>query len=467
MNASSHLSRRTWLRRTACGFGAMALHNLVSAATNPLAARVPGMVPKAKRVIFLFMQGGPSQPDLFDPKEYIRRMHGTKISAPINPNELRVGTDKFLALATQSPVRPRGDSGMMISDLLPHTASIADDICMLRAMHADNNQHAPASLQFHTGVTADVRPSMGSWISYGLGTENQNLPSFITIHPEPDVRGYGSAFLPAAHQGTKVIIPQGDKQPAIDYLSDPSANPGVQRQRLDFVQRMNRRLLEKARVDARMEGMIESMEIAFRMQSSTPELVDLSGESDATKKLYGIGEKTTDKHGRACLLARRLSEAGVRFVQVTMTGWDHHGDIRSALPKTCAEIDQPCAALIKDLKARGLLDDTLVIWSGEFGRTPWSQDLSGTSPIEKHGREHQPESFCTWMAGAGIRRGFTFGETDDFGFRPVSGKVHLHDLHATILHQLGLDHEKLTWRHMGRDFRLTDVYGDVVKKILA
>jgi hypothetical protein len=467
MTAPSHLSRRTWLRHTACGFGAMALHNLVRAATIPLAARVPGMVPKAKRVIFLFMQGGPSQPDLFDPKDYIARMHGKTISAPINPNELRVGTDKFLALATQSPVRPRGDSGMMISDLMPHTASIADEICMLRAMHADNNQHAPASLQFHTGVTADVRPSMGSWISYGLGTENQNLPSFITIHPEPDVRTYGSAFLPAAHQGTKVIIPQSDKQPPIDYLSDPSANPAVQRQRLDFVQRMNRRLLQKAEVDARMEGMIESMEIAFRMQSSTPRLVDLSGETEATRKLYGIGEKTTDKHGRACLLARRLSEAGVRFVQVTMTGWDHHGDIRNALPRSCAETDQPCAALIKDLKSHGLLDDTLVIWSGEFGRTPWSQDLSGTSPIEKHGREHQPESFCTWMAGAGIKRGFTFGETDDFGFRPVSGKVHLHDLHATILHQLGLDHEKLTWRHMGRDFRLTDVYGNVVKKILA
>jgi hypothetical protein len=467
MNASSHLSRRTWLRRTACGFGAMALHNLVSAATGPLAARVPGMVPEAKRVIFLFMQGGPSQPDLFDPKDYIRRMHGKTISAPINTNELRVGTDKFLALATQSPVRPRGDSGMMISDLLPHTASIADDICMLRAMHADNNQHAPASLQFHTGVTADVRPSMGSWISYGLGTENQNLPSFITIHPDSDVRSYGSAFLPAAHQGTKVIIPQDGKQPSIDYLSDPSANPAVQRQRLDFVQRMNRHLLQRAEVDARMEGMIESMEIAFRMLSSTPELVDLSGESEATKKLYGIGEKATDKHGRACLLARRLSEAGVRFVQVTMNGWDHHGDIRNALPNSCAATDQPCAALIKDLKSRGLLDDTLVIWSGEFGRTPWSQDLSGTSPIEKHGREHQPESFCTWMAGAGIKRGFTYGETDDFGFRPVSGKVHLHDLHATILHQLGLDHEKLTWRHMGRDFRLTDVYGDVVKKILA
>lgn len=467
MKTTAPLSRRSWLRRTACGFGALALHDLVRAAQSPLAMRSPPLPAKAKRVIFLFMQGGPSQPDLFDPKDYIKRMHGKTISAPVNANELRVGTDKFLALATQREVRPRGQSGMRISDLLPHTATIADEICLLRAMHADNNQHAPASLQFHTGVTADVRPSMGSWISYGLGTENQNLPSFITIHPDSDVRLYGSGFLPAAHQGTKVVIPQGDKQPPIDYLNDPSGNPMVQRQRLDFVQRMNHRLLQQAEVDARMEGMIESMEIAFRMQTATPELVDLAGESDATKKLYGIGEKATDKNGRACLLARRLSEAGVRFVQVTMGGWDHHGNIREALPNSCAATDQPCAALVKDLKSRGLLDDTLVIWSGEFGRTPWSQDLSGTSPIEKHGREHQPESFCTWMAGGGIKRGFTFGETDDFGFRPVSGKVHLHDLHATILHQLGMDHEKLTWRHLGRDFRLTDVYGNVVKELLA
>ena len=461
------ISRRTWLQRTATGFGALALHDLVSAAQSPLATRAPHMPAKAKRVIFLFMSGGPSQPDLFDPKSYIKRMHGKTISAPINTNELRVGTDKFLALATQRDVRPRGQSGMMISDLLPHTASIADEICLLRAMHADNNQHQPAALQFHTGVTADVRPSMGSWISYGLGAENQNLPNFISIHPDSDTRLYGSGFLPAAHQGTKVVIPQSDKQSPIDYLANVSGDAKTQRARIDFTQHMNRRLLQRAEVDARMEGMIESMEIAFRMQSATPELVDIANESEATKKLYGIGEKATDKNGRACLLARRLSEAGVRFVQVTMGGWDHHGDIRNALPKSCGETDQPCAALIKDLKSRGLLDDTLVVWSGEFGRTPWSQDLSGTSPIEKHGREHQPESFCTWMAGGGIKSGFTLGETDDFGFRPVSGKVHLHDLHATILHQLGLDHEKLTWRHVGRDYRLTDVYGNVVKEILA
>lgn len=308
---------------------------------------------------------------------------------------------------------------------------------------------------------------MGSWISYGLGSENRNLPSFVTIHPDSDVRLYGSSFIPAAHQGTKVVIPGGERDSPIDDLTDPAADPAAQRQRIDFVQRMNRRLLDQTGADARMEGMIEAMEVAFRMQAATPDLVDLSKESQSTKKLYGVGEAVTDKNARACLLARRLSEAGVRFVQVTMGGWDHHGNIREALPKSCAATDRPCAALVKDLKSRGLLEDTLVIWSGEFGRTPWSQDLSGTSPIDKHGREHQPESFCTWMAGGGIRPGFTYGETDEFGFRPVSGKVHLHDLHATILHQLGLDHEKLTWPHLGRDFRLTDVYGNVVKEILA
>lgn len=461
------LTRRAWLRHSAAGFGALALHDILHAASSPLATRAPRFPAKAKRVIFLFMAGGPSQPDLFDPKDYIARMHGKTISAPVNANELRVGTDKFLALAAHGGVRPRGASGMMISDLMPHTASIADEICLLRAMHSDNNQHQPAALQFHTGVTADVRPSMGSWISYGLGTENQNLPGFVTIHPDADTRLYGSGFLPAAHQGTRVIIPQDDKQSPIDYLADISSDAKTQRARIDFTQRMNRRLLQQVDADARMEGMIESMEVAFRMQTATPELMDLSSESEATRKLYGIGDKTADKNARACLLARRLSEAGVRFVQVTMGGWDHHGNIRDALPKSCAASDQPCAALIKDLKSRGLLEDTLVIWSGEFGRTPWSQDLSGTSPIEKHGREHQPESFCTWLAGGGIRPGFTFGETDDFGFRPVAGKVHLHDLHATILHLLGLDHEKLTWRHIGRDFRLTDVYGNVVKEILA
>ncbi|HSH92557.1 MAG TPA: DUF1501 domain-containing protein [Roseimicrobium sp.] len=461
-------TRRQWLRQTACGFGALALHNLVNAASsNPLDARIPGMKPKAKRVIFLFMEGVPSQQDLFDPKDYIRGKHGQKINSPLNQNILQVGTEQFLALGAVAPVKPRGQSGAMISDLLPNLAGVADDICLLRGMNADNPQHAPAELQFHTGTLADVRPSMGAWISYGLGTENQNLPGFVTIHPGVDVRNYGSAFLPAKFQGTKLTVPLNEKMSPVENLRNPSGSDVIQRERMDLMQRMNRRLLGQLQTDASMQGMIESMELAFRMQTTTPAIVDISKESEATLKMYGVGGKDTDKNGRACLLARKLSEAGVRFVQVSMGGWDHHGNIRDALPKSCAETDQPVAALLKDLKQRGLLEDTLVVWSGEFGRTPWSQDLSGTSPIDKHGREHQPESFTSWMAGGGIKPGFTFGETDDLGYRAVSGKIHIHDLHATILHQLGLDHTRLTARHLGRDYRLTDVYGDVVKEILA
>jgi Protein of unknown function (DUF1501) len=467
---SGRCDRRQLLRATACGFGSLALQGIMSslarAAAGPLAAHVPHFTPRAKRVIFLFIQGGPSQLDLFDPKSLITRKHGEKIHPPIDGNKVTIGVDKYLALAPIAPVRPRGASGMMISDLMPHLASVADELCLLRAVHTDNEAHAPATLQLHTGVSIDVRPSMGSWFSYGLGTENNNLPSFITIHPDSDVRTYGAGFLPAAHQGTPVNVTAGNGA-AIKYLVDDESSGPVQRKRLDLIQTMNRRLLERVQVDRQMEGMIESYELAFRMQTETPGLVDLSGETRATQDLYGIGHPDTDRHGRACLLARRLSEAGVRFVQVTISGWDHHGNIRGALPISCAGSDRPVAGLIKDLKSRGLLDDTLVVWSGEFGRTPWSQDLSGTSPIDTHGREHQPDSFCAWLAGGGVKAGFTHGATDDFGFRPIAGKVHLHDLHATMLHLLGLDHERLTYRHSGRDYRLTDVEGRVVKEILA
>jgi len=466
MRYATSTPRREWLRHTCCGFGGLALADLACAATAPGAARIAGAAPRAKRVIFLFMAGGPSQPDLFDPKELLRRKHGEPIAPPVDPTLETVGTDRFLALAPIAPVRPRGQSGTMISDLMPHLAEIADDICLLKAVHADNNQHAPATLQFHTGSQTDVRPSMGAWIDYGLGSENHDLPGFVTVHPDSDVRTYGSAFLPARHQGTRLVVPTNPGQSPIDNLRDPAGRPAVQRARLDFVQGMNRRLLEREQTDASMQGMIESMELAFRMQTQAPEFVDLSRETQATLDLYGVGDKDADKNARACLLARRLSEAGVRFVQVSMGGWDHHGNIREALPKSCRETDRPVAALVKDLKARGLLDETLVIWSGEFGRTPWSQDLSGTAPIDKHGREHQPESFCSWMAGGGVRPGLTHGETDDLGYKGVSGRVHLHDLHATILHQLGIDHTKLTWRNAGRDYRLTDVYGTVVKEIL-
>lgn len=466
MNSRSVFSRRQLLQRTACGFGALALADIARAASDPLTARLPGATPRAKRVIFLFMAGGPSQMDLFAPKDFIARHHGQKIDSPLRKEVTQVGTEQFLALQAMAPVRPRGQSGMMISDLMPRLASVADDLCLLRGMNADNPQHAGATLQFHTGTFAEVRPSVGAWVSYGLGTENSNLPGFVSIQGG-GVREYGSAFLPAIHQGTRLSVPLDAKTLPIENLGNVSGSSAAQEKRIDFIQRMNRRLLGEVHGDPNMEGMIGNLELAARMQLDTPGIVDLSKESQATLDLYGVGGKETDKNARACLLARKLSESGVRFVQVTMGGWDHHGDIRGNLPKLCAQTDQPVAALLQDLKARGLLEDTLVLWSGEFGRTPWSQDLSGKSPIEKHGREHQPESFCAWMAGGGVKAGYTHGETDEMGYRVISGKVHVHDLHATLLHLLGINHERLTWRHLGRDYRLTDVYGEVVREILA
>lgn len=465
----SGLNRRRFLERAACGFGAVALRAMLAeAGTNPLAIRPPHIAPRAKRVIFLFMAGGPSQHDLFVYKPRLARDHGQRVGVTNTPREIPYGTEKFLTLGPMSPFAPRGKSGLMMSDLVPHLANVADELCFLHGLQVDNPAHDLAILQFNTGVINDLRPSLGAWVSYGLGTENANLPSFVSIHPGADVRAHGSAFLPAAHQGTVIgKVPTDARTPAIRYLSDPQVTPAAQRREIDFVQSMNRRLLNQVADDRVMEGVIDSFELAFRMQAETPRLVDLSGESAHTLKQYGIGNATTDRNGRACLLARRMCEAGVRFVQVTMGGWDHHGNLRTELPKTCSASDQPAAALIADLKARGLLDETLVIWSGEFGRTPWSQDLSGTAPIEKHGREHQPESFTMFLAGGGVKRGFSFGETDEFGFRVLDGRVHIHDLHATILHLLGLNHEWLTYRHAGRDYRLTDIFGNVVREILA
>jgi hypothetical protein len=468
---SAGFSRRQFLECAACGFGVVALRAMmadVAAAASPLALREPHFPARAKRVIFLFMAGGPSQHDLFVPKPRLVRDHGQRVGVSNLPKGIPVGTEKFLTLGPAAPFAPRGQCGAMMSDLLPRLAGVADDLCFLHGMQVDNPAHDLATLQFNTGVFNEVRPSMGAWVSYGLGTENQNVPSFVSIHAGSDVRAHGASFLPAAHQGTTIgTIPQSAAEPAIRYLTDPAATADEQRRQVEFVQTQNRRLLARVGEDQVMEGVIDSFDLAFRMQAETPRLVDLSGETAETLALYGAGQAATDRNGRACLLARRLCEAGVRFVQVTIGGWDHHGNIRGALPQTCAEADRPVAGLIADLKRRGLLDDTLVVWSGEFGRTPWSQDLSGTAPLETHGREHQPESFTGFLAGAGVRAGYSHGETDEFGYQVVAGRVHIHDLHATMLHLLGLDHERLTHRHAGRDYRLTDVYGNVVREVLA
>ena len=343
------LGRRQLLQSAACGFGGLALSGMMSdqaRSASALAERMPHFPARAKRVIFLFIAGGPSQGDLFAPKEYITRHHGQEITSPVGDDgQIRVGVARFLPMAPVAPVRPRGEAGLMISDLLPNLAGVADELCMLRAMVSDNKAHAPASLQFHTGHIAEARPSMGAWISYGLGTQNENLPSFITIHPPSGPRSYGASFLPAIHQGTPLRVPGNDRDPAITNLRDPSADPQDQRKRLDFLQGVNQRLLDRVQTDSQMEGIIESFELAFRMQAEAPGLVDLARESPETLNLYGVGDGPSDRNGRACLLARRFSESGVRFVQVTMGGWDHHGDIAAALPNSCRGVDKPIAGL--------------------------------------------------------------------------------------------------------------------------
>jgi len=344
---------------------------------------------------------------------------------------------------------------------------------LLKAMEADSEAHAPAVRQLHTGATQLVRPSIGSWVAYGLGTENRNLPAFVTIAPNiagdgGSVQLYGNAFLPAVYQGTALgNSATGARGATIGYLDDPSIRAESQRRQLDLIQEMNRSHLERYHADQRLEGAIESFELAFRMQAEVPALLDLAGESQATRELYGIGTKPTDDFGRQCLLARRFAEAGVRFIQITSNGWDSHANILKAHPDKCLSVDRPISGLIQDLKQRGLFEDTLLVWSGEFGRTPHYQDLQdGAGNRDSYGRGHNPYGFCAWLAGGGVRGGMTFGQLDDFGFRAVADKVHIHDLHATILHLLGLDHERLTYRFSGREFRLTDVYGRVVNEIL-
>lgn len=433
---------------------------------SPLAEKQPHFSPRAKRVIFLFMQGGPSQMDLYDFKPRLAKSSGRTLPYQLPETEATVGLENTRLLGPVSAFKHRGDSGLFMSDLLPHTARHADDLCILRAMQADSPNHPVAIRQLHTGNLFDVVPSMGSWLSYGLGTENQQLPSYITILPGEGERNFSSAFLPAIHQGTPIQhVGSSPDKAAIRNLSDSSLPRSVQRRRVDLIQAMNRRQLDRLKTDQQMEGVIESFELAFRMQTQTPRLVDLSSESKPTMNLYGIGDDATDQFGRQCLLARRFAEAGVRFVQVTLNGWDHHGSIAAGLQKECRACDKPVAGLLTDLKMRGLLEDTLVLWGGEFGRTPHTQQNNGVG--EPPGREHNQHGFTMWLAGGGVKGGISHGATDDFSYHAVDGVVHINDLHATMLHLMGLDHEQLTFRHHGRPFRLTDVAGNVVREIMA
>ncbi len=462
-------SRRELLHKSASGFGLLALQGLLHADAvaappkniNPLAPKAPHFKAKAKRVIFVFMHGGPSQVDTFDHKPLLTRDHGKPYSGP-RPRVVFAQTGNLL----KSPweFKRYGKSGIEVSDLFPNVGKMADDLCVIKSIHGSNAAHGGALLKLHTGSDVFVRPSMGSWLTYGLGTENQNLPGFITICPtlgHGGVQNWSSAFLPAYAQGT----PIGNasiraKNAKISHIDNPELKGNLQRMQLDLLQGLNKEQLAHFGHDPDLEGRIESFELAYRMQTETPKLMDISNESKATLDMYGIGNEPTDNFGRQCLMARRFCEAGVRFVQVTHSyKWDQHGNLKNDHEKNAREVDLPIAGLLADLKSRGLLEDTLVLWGGEFGRTPTAQGGDG--------RDHNPHGYTMWLAGGGVKGGFSYGNTDDYGWFAQEDKVHLHDLHATMLHLLGIDHTRLVYRYGGRDYRLTDVHGEVATKIIA
>ena len=470
------LSRRDLLRVSGAGFGNIALAAMLgeqqlraaaaaavapSNGVGPLAVKAPHFAPKAKRVIFLFMHGGPSQVDTFDYKPLLQRDHGKPL--PFARPKVVSGAT-FNLLKSPWEFKQHGQSGMWVSELFPEISKRVDDICFIKSMWGSNSRHGGALLELHTGSDTFVRPSMGSWITYGLGSENQSMPGYVTICPSQSHGGannYSSGFLPAPYAGTPIgSVGIKAKDAKIPYIANSETPKDIQRMELDLIGQINREQLTSTGPDAALEGRIESFELAFRMQSEAPGLQDISLESEATQKLYGLDNRVSEDFGRQCLMARRLSEKGVRFVQVSHTyKWDQHSDLLRDHSQNAREVDKPIAGLLADLKARGLLKDTLVVWGGEFGRTPTAEGSDG--------RDHNPEAFTYFMAGGGVKPGFQYGATDDYGYYSVVDKVHLHDLHATILHLLGMDHKRLTYRYAGRDFRLTDVHGEVVKGIFA
>jgi hypothetical protein len=487
------ITRRGMLCRSANGFGMLAFSGLVNAhtraadnsrVTNPLVERAPQFTPRAKRVIFLFMSGGPSHIDLFDPKPEVTRNDNQPLPFEM-PKLVRTKTGNLRG----SPFKfvKHGQSGIEVSELFPNIATCIDDICVIRSMVADNINHNGACLQMNTGEQAFSRPALGSWLLYGLGSENQNLPGFVVISPSQPAQGaplWSSSFLPASYQGTLVsdlkypianLTPagkssgmSGDRSTAIPSQGAPREALARQRRQLDMLRELNELHRDAREEDSRLSARIEAFELAYRMQIEAPEAFDIDAESAATHALYGVDSPVTEIFGKQCLMARRLVERGVRFVQVyhTQTSkrsscqlWDQHGGLRTELPANCAATDRPIAALIKDLKSRGLLEETLVIWGGEFGRTPTAEGTDG--------REHHPFGFTMWLAGGGIRGGMVHGATDEFGWHAIEDRVHVHDLHATALHLMGIDHTKLTYHYGGRDYRLTDVHGNVVNSIIA
>lgn len=481
-NRMDVVTRRDALRAGA-GFGSLALATLLAEdqaeraraaeargeparakpGTDPLAPKRPHHRARAKRIIFLFMSGGPSQVDTFDPKPLLDRDDGKPL--PFAKPRVQFNSTGNL-LKSPWQFKQYGESGIWVSELFPHLARHVDDLCMIHSLHGTNPAHGGAVMKVHTGSDNFIRPSFGSWISYGLGTENANLPAFVTICPTlafGGINNWSSAFLPAVYQGT----PMGNASIAaekarVKFITNSRLPTDIQRRQLDQLQTLNRAHLAQSGPEASLEARINSFELAFRMQSELPKVEDLSGETAATHALYGLDNPQTANFGRMCLMARRFAEAGVRCIQVTHNDdkvqWDQHSDLKNGHEKNAREVDLPIAGLLTDLKARGLLDDTLIWWGGEFGRTPTAEQANG--------RDHNPEGFTMWLAGGGVRGGTRYGSTDDYGYYAAENKVHIHDLHATMLDLLGLDHERLTYRHAGRDFRLTDVEGHVVKGVL-
>ncbi len=476
------LTRRQFFSRTSTGIGIAALASILnprlfsawepgSSGANGLQG-LPHFAPKAKRVIYLFQSGAPSQMDLFDHKPKLAELQGKEIPKSVVGNQrltgMTSGQKSFPIASSIYKFQQHGACGAWLSELLPHTAKIADDICFIKTVHTEAINHDPAITFFQTGSQQPGRPSLGAWLSYGLGSENENLPAFVVLishgSSKRDAqplfeRLWGSGFLPSKHQGVQF---RGSGDPVLYLSNPPGIDPETRRQMLDGIATLNRKLFEEAG-DPEIMTRIAQYEMAYRMQTSVPELTDISGEPESVLEMYGPDVKKRGTYAANCLLARRLAERGVRFVQLFHRGWDQHYDLPRDLPLQCKDTDQASAAFILDLKQRGLLDETLVVWGGEFGRTTYCQ---GALTKENYGRDHHPRCFTIWMAGGGIRPGMTVGETDEFCYNVVKEPIHVHDIQATILHCLGIDHERLTFKFQGRDFRLTDVSGAVVEKIL-
>ena len=477
---SGPTSRRQFLRQAGGGFGMLALASMLSrdgllgaeppapvtasgaGAPNPFAPKPTHFPPRAKQVIFLYMSGGPSHVDLFDPKPELVRLAGQPIPDSFGTFKTRRAVGKNKLLPPLRPFQRRGQSGIEYSELLPHIGECADDLCLIRSCYADSVTHPEAVYQMNTGSILMGRPSLGAWAAYGLGTENQNMPAFVVM-PDPAgwVKGgapaWSNGYMPATYQGT---ILRGGESPILNLNTPAGVTGDQQRATVDLINRLNRENLAPSEADSELAARIAAYELAFRMQKHAPEVVDISKETAATKQLYGLDDKVTADFGLRCLLARRMIESGVRFVQLycgDTNGWDGHSDIEANHTKLCAQSDRPVAALLKDLKSRGLLESTLVVWGGEFGRTPMSEGSNG--------RDHNPHGFSMWLAGGGVKGGQVIGTTDAVGLRAESEKAHVHDIHATLLHLLGLDHTRLTYRHNGRNERLTEVSGTVIKKV--